>query len=59
MNETPVFPKELHRLRSNSEGAKPDAKPHKHNKTSRDLRENRDERQIKTAHNAQTFPHGK
>jgi hypothetical protein len=59
MNETPVFPKELHRLRSTPKAVKPDAKPLKHNKTSRDLREDRDERQMKNTRNAQTFPPGK
>ena len=59
MNEKPVFPKELHHPRPTPEAAKPDAKPAKHNKISRDNREDRGERQMKNTHNAQTFPHGK
>jgi hypothetical protein len=59
MNETPVFPKELHRVRPAPAVAKLNAKPARHNKTSRDLREDRDERQMKSTHNAQTFSHGK
>jgi hypothetical protein len=59
MNEKPVFPKELHRLRPAAEVAKPNVKLPKHDKTSRDNHEDRGERQIKNTHNAQTFPHGK
>ena len=59
MNEKPVFPKELHQLRPTTEVAKPDAKLAKHNKTSRDNREDRGERQMKNTQTAQTFPHGK
>jgi hypothetical protein len=59
MNEKPVSPKELHQLRPATEVAKRDAKPPKHNKTSRDNREDRGERQMKNTHNAQTIPHGK
>jgi hypothetical protein len=59
MNEEPVFPKELHRLRPTPVAAKPKAKAPKHDKTSRDNREDRGERQMKNTHNAQTFPHRK
>jgi len=58
MSEIPVFPKKLHRLRPNPEEATP--RPKKRDNIfskSRDLREDRDERQMKTSH-SQTFPHG-
>jgi hypothetical protein len=60
MSEIPVFPKKLHRLRPNPEEATPSPRPKKRDNIfskSRDLREDRDERQMKTSH-SQTFPHG-
>jgi hypothetical protein len=54
MSKTPVFPKTFHRLRSNPEAAAPSSKP-----TSRDTREDRGTRQMKTMQNSQTFPHGR
>jgi hypothetical protein len=59
MSEAPVFPKELHRLRPTPAVDKPNAKLAKHDKTSRDNREDRAARQMKTANNSQTFPHGR
>jgi hypothetical protein len=59
---TPVFPQTLHRLRTNANavaratGAK--SKPQKRDNTfskSRDTREDRAMRQIKTTHNSQTL----
>jgi len=61
MNKNPVFPKALHGLRSNSEDAIASAKPSKRENTfskSRDTREDRGTREMKTTHNPQTFPHG-
>ena len=57
--QTPVFPQTLHRTRSNANA--PAAKPPKRDNIfskSRDIREDRGERQMKTTRNAQTFPHG-
>ncbi len=56
---TPVFPKTLHRLRLAVAAAS--QKPAKRENTfskSRDTREDRGERQMKTAHSARTLPHG-
>jgi len=62
MSEPPLFPKMPHTPRPSLVPGKP-ALPHKkHNNVSsksRDLREDRAEREIKTSHNPQTFPHGK
>jgi hypothetical protein len=61
MSQLPVFPKTVHRLRPNSETATPSPKPQKRDdifSKSRDMREDRGSRQIKTSHNPQTFPHG-
>jgi hypothetical protein len=58
--QTPVFPQTLHRMRSNPTAAA--AKPPKRDNVfskSRDIREDRGERQIKTTRNAQTLPHGR
>jgi hypothetical protein len=60
--QTPVFPQTLHRLRPNSEAATLDPKPQKRDNIfskSRDTREDRGSRQMKTSHNAQTFQHGR
>jgi hypothetical protein len=58
--ETPLFPKTLHRVRVRPpEVPTPSPTAEKHdNVQSRDLREDRGERQMKTTHNPQTFPHG-
>jgi len=52
--QTPVFSQTLHRLRPNSEAATPDPKPQKRDNIfskSRDTREDRGSRQVKTSHN--------
>jgi hypothetical protein len=56
--ETPVFPKSLHRLRPNHDKVAADPKPKKRDNIfskSRDLREERGTREMKTSHNDQTF----
>jgi hypothetical protein len=58
----PVFPQTRHRLRPDPRTAVQVPKAEKRDNIfskSRDTRENRDMRQMKTSHNAQTFPHGK
>jgi hypothetical protein len=55
--QTPVFKKTLHRLRSNPEEAAANPKPKKRDNIfskSRDTREDRGTREIKTSHNPQT-----
>jgi hypothetical protein len=57
---TPVFPRTFHRLRAGPPPAEVTPKPHKRDNIfskSRDTREDRGERQMKTSHNAQTFTH--
>ncbi len=57
----PVFPKVSHVFRPPVPEARPGAKAPKRDNIfsqSRDLREDRGERQIKTSHNPQTLPHG-
>jgi hypothetical protein len=63
--QTPVFPQTLHRMRANpaaiAKAAIPSPKSKKRDNIfskSRDTREDRGERQMKTSHNPQTFPHG-
>jgi hypothetical protein len=59
--QPPVFPQTLHRLRPNSETA-PISKAKKRDNIfskSRDVREDRGTRQMKTSHESQTFPHGR
>jgi hypothetical protein len=59
--QTDVFPKTLHRLRANPKADVPGPKSKKRDNIfskSRDTREDRGERKIKTSNNAQTFPHG-
>jgi hypothetical protein len=59
--ETPVFPKTLHQLRPNSGDAIPQPKPGKRDNIfskSRDTREDRGARQMKTSHSPRTLPHG-
>jgi hypothetical protein len=51
--QPPVFPKTLHRLRPNAKTATPDSKPQKRDDVfskSRDVREDRGSRQMKTSH---------
>jgi hypothetical protein len=58
--QTPVFQKTLHRLRPDPKAAVVNSKSGKRDNTfskSRDTREDRGERQMKTTHNSQTFPH--
>jgi hypothetical protein len=61
-SQTPVFPQTLHRVRQRGKPVMPGAKPQKRDNVfskSRDTREDRGERQMKTSHNPQTIPHGK
>jgi hypothetical protein len=56
----PVFPRTRHRLRPDPRTAVQVPKAEKRDNTkSRDTRENRGMRQMKTAHAAQTFPHAR
>jgi hypothetical protein len=60
MIKTSVFPKTLHRLRPNSKEAAANPKSKKRGNTfskSRDTREDRGTREIKTTHNARTLFH--
>ena len=60
--QTPVFPKTLHRLRAGPTDASSTPMTQKRDNIfskSRDTREDRGERQMKTSHNAQTFAHGR
>jgi hypothetical protein len=57
-----VLPQTLHRVRTRTNGAAPNPKAQKRDNIfsqSRDTREDRGERQMKTSHNPQTFPHGR
>jgi hypothetical protein len=59
-SSAPVFQKTLHRLRANPKATDASSKSEKRDNTfskSRDTREDRGERQMKTTHNSQTFPH--
>jgi hypothetical protein len=60
--ETAVFPQTLHRMRTNPKEAAPNPKSKKRDNIfskSRDMREDRGERQMKTSHNPQSFAHGR
>jgi hypothetical protein len=60
--QTPVFPKTLHHARTSTTEASTTSKTEKRDNIfskSRDTREDRGERQLKTSHNAQTFTHGR
>jgi hypothetical protein len=57
MNKTPVFPKTLHEPRPTPATTKPQKRENTFSK-SRDTREDRGTREMKTTHNAQTLPHG-
>jgi hypothetical protein len=59
--ETPVFPKTMHQFRPVPKAADPHPKPPKRVNIfskSRDTREDRGTREMKTSHNAQSFQHG-
>ncbi len=58
--QTPVFPQAVHQQRPEIKLADPEVKPAKRDNVfskSRDTREDRGARQMKTAHSSQTFPH--
>ena len=60
--QTPVFPKTLHHLRVSPTDASSTPMTQKRDNNfskSRDTREDRRERQMKTSHNAQTFRHAR
>jgi hypothetical protein len=60
MNKAPVFPKTLHRLRSTPKAAAKSPKSKKRDNIfskSRDTREDRGSRQMKTKYNTQTLFH--
>ena len=60
--QTPVFPKKLHRMRPGSEAVAPaeiTKKPAKASSQSRDTREDRGTREMKTSQNARSFPHAR
>jgi hypothetical protein len=55
--QTPVFPRTMHELRPNQQKAMPNPKPKKRDNIfskSRDVREDRGTREMKTSHNDQT-----
>jgi hypothetical protein len=61
-SQTSVFPKTLHRLRPQTSSATLAPKQEKRDNIfskSRDTREDRGARQMKTSHNPQTFSHGR
>jgi hypothetical protein len=58
--QAPVFPQTLHHVRARGTEATSGAKSKKRDNIfskSRDTREDRGERQMKTSHNPQSFPH--
>jgi hypothetical protein len=58
--QTPIFLQTLHTLRPNPEAAAPKSRKRDNIfSKSRDTREDRGSRQMKTSHNAQTFSHGR
>lgn len=60
--QTPVFPQTLHRVRTKVTEAAPNSKNARRDKIfskSRDTREDRGQRQMKTGKNPQTFTHGR
>ena len=59
--ETPVFPKEIHQTRPPVAVVLPHQKPAKRDNVfsqSKDIREDRDSRQIKNSQSNQSLPHG-
>ncbi len=62
LSPPPVFPKTLHRLRPKADAAIPKPKSARRDNVfskSRDVREDRGSRQMKTSHNAQSFSRGR
>jgi hypothetical protein len=62
MNKLTVSQKALHERERKAKEANPAPKPPKRDKTfsqSRDIREDRDTRQMKTTHKSETFPQSK
>ena len=62
MNKLTVSQKALNELQRKAKEANPDPKPQKRDNTfsqSRDVREDRDTRQMKTTRKSGTFPHSK
>jgi hypothetical protein len=62
MNKPTISQKALHLLQRKAKEAHPDPKPSKRENIfsqSRDVREDRDTRQMKTTHKSETFPHSK
>jgi hypothetical protein len=60
VSQTPIFPKAIHQLRTNHKAAAGSSTASKRDNTfsqSRDTREDRGSRQMKTSQNSQTFPH--
>jgi hypothetical protein len=60
--QPPVFQKTLHQLRANPIAADASSKSEKRDNTfskSRDTREDRGTREMKTSHNSQTMPHAR
>jgi hypothetical protein len=60
--QTPVFPVVIRKRRTKLDAAVSNGKPEKRDNVfskSRDTREDRGARQVKTASNPQTFPHGR
>ena len=59
--QTPVFPKTLHQFRPVPKAAASPQPPKRDNtfSKSRDTREDRGTREMKTSHNSQSFPHGR
>jgi hypothetical protein len=60
--QAPVFPQTLHHVRTRVETSPPNPKAPKRDKIfskSRDTREDRGERQMKTSNNPQTFSRGR
>jgi hypothetical protein len=59
--QTPVFPKEIHHPRPSVVPVTNGKAPKRDNifSKSRDIREDRDARQVKTSQNNQTLPHGR
>jgi hypothetical protein len=57
--QTPVYPKSLHQFRPNPKAVANPKPPKRDNifSKSRDTREDRGARQVKTSTNAQSFPH--
>jgi hypothetical protein len=61
-SQTSVSPQTLYRLRQRGNAAAPIPKSQERDNVfskSRDTREDRGSRQMKTSHNSQTFPHGR